>query len=109
MNITHLRERLQIQSRSFRPDALGGYANTWASGGEIWASVTPMDTGADSLDESKDLAPPRYRLRWRVGTKVPATARFQWRGETLRLLTSPKEDVYRRFVTAIVQGEGCHE
>lgn len=109
MNITHLRERMLIQSRAMLPDNLGGYKNTWANRGEIWASVTPLESDKEQLDETKELVSPRYRLRWRVGSKIPVTARLLWRDQILRLLTVPREDVYRRFVSVIAQGEVKHE
>jgi head-tail adaptor len=105
MSISMLRERIRIQSRAYIADQLGGYKLTWADRGEFWAAVKPMNSDPEQLDATKDLLPQRYKLRWRMGTKVPRTARLQWRGHYLRFLTPPTEDVYRRFVTAIVQME----
>jgi head-tail adaptor len=105
MNITHLRERITIQSRAYVNDSLGGYKLSWADKGEFWACVKPMAADPEQLDSTKDLLPSRYRLRWRVGTRVPRTARLVWRDCYMKFLTAPQEDIYRRWVSAIVQVE----
>jgi head-tail adaptor len=102
MSIKHLRERIQIQSRAYVPDRVGGYTLTWADRREFWAEVTPMATDPAQTDDTKDLLLQRFRLRWRVGTHVARTARLKWRDRYLRLLTAPQEDPYRRWVTAMV-------
>jgi len=98
-----------VQTRAYVPDRLGGYKVTWADRGDFWAAVTPMASDPEQLDGTKDMVPLRYRLRWRVGTKVPVTARLLWRDQHLRFLSQPREDVYRRFTSAIVQLEVTHE
>lgn len=109
MSISHLRERIRVQTRAYIADKVGGYKLSWANRCEFWAEVTPVASEAEQIDDTQDLKTLRYRLRWRVGTTVPSTARLIWRGKHLRFVTQPREDVYRRFISAIVKVEADHE
>lgn len=109
MSISHLRERVLVQTRAYISDQVGGYKLSWADRCEFWAEVTPVASETEQLNDTKDLTTLRYRLRWRVGTTVPSTARLIWRGKYLRFVTQPREDVYRRFTSAIAKMEADHE
>lgn len=105
MSISLLRERVLIQARAYVPDQVGGYTISWADRGQLWADIKPLATSSEQVNEVIGPQPNRYRIRWRYGTKISSLARLKWQELYLRFVTRPQPDVYRRWVTAIVQVE----
>lgn len=53
MRAPDLRRRLVLETPLRVPDGLGGYAETWAVAGTLWAEVLPRGAGRDVVGASR--------------------------------------------------------
>ncbi len=89
-----------MQTRAYISDQVGGYTLTWADRGQVWAELKPLDKSSD------DKTPPmRYRMRCRGGVILPFTARLNWRDQNFKFLSHPQVDIYRKWVSAIIEDD----
>lgn len=109
MNTPHLTRKLVLEGRVNAPDGAGGFTETWAVRGTVWAEVV-AGTGRDVPGEEITLASVGYRITVRGAPQgAPSRPRPDQRlrdgARLFRILAVTERDAAGQFLTCFAREE----
>jgi head-tail adaptor len=109
MSTPHLTRKLVLEGRVNAPDGAGGFTQSWAVLGTLWADVRP-GTGRDAPGEEITLASVGYRITVRgapqgAPSRPKPDQRLRDGGRLFRILAVTEQDATGQFLTCFAREE----